>query len=108
AEAIMTAHVMFPAFDAQRPATLSRAILTDLLRGELGFAGLIVSDDLGMKAVADRWTVEELVVEGLMAGVDHFLIREPAARQVAAWEALVRAAEARTEVRARVLESAAR
>jgi beta-N-acetylhexosaminidase len=108
AEAIMTAHVMFPAFDAQRPATLSRRILTDLLRGELGFAGLVVSDDLGMKAVADRWPIDELVVESLLAGVDHFLIRETAARQVAAWKALVHAAETRSEVRARVLESAAR
>jgi beta-N-acetylhexosaminidase len=107
-EAIMTAHVMFPALDAQRPATLSPAILTGVLRGELGFDGVVVSDDLGMKAVADRWPIEELVVESLLAGGDHFLIREPAARQVAAWEALVRAAEARAEVRARVLESAAR
>jgi beta-N-acetylhexosaminidase len=108
AEAIMTAHVMFPAVDPQRPATLSQPILTGLLRGTLGFRGLIVSDDLGMKAVADRYPIEELVVESLLAGVDHFLIREPAARQVAAWEALVRAAEARSEVRARVEESAQR
>jgi beta-N-acetylhexosaminidase len=107
-EAIMTAHVMFPALDPARPATLSWPILTQVLRGELGFAGLIVSDDLGMKAVADRWPVEEIVVEGVMAGIDHFLIREPVSRQVAAWEALVRAAEARSEVRERVLESAAR
>jgi beta-N-acetylhexosaminidase len=107
AEAIMTAHVMFPAIDTQRPATMSRPILGGVLRGELGFAGLVVSDDLGMKAVADRWPVEEVVVEGLLAGVDHFLIREPAERQVAAWEALVKASE-RSEVRERVLESAAR
>jgi beta-N-acetylhexosaminidase len=106
-EAIMTAHVMFPALDPALPATLSRPILTGVLRGELGFTGLIVSDDLGMKAVADRWPIEELVIEGLLAGIDQFLIREPA-RQVAAWEALVRAAERRGEVRYRVLESAAR
>ena len=108
AEAIMTAHVMFPAIDSQRPATLSRPLLGGVLRGELGFTGLVVSDDLGMKAVADRWPIEELVVEGLLAGIDHFLIREPAGRQVAAWEALVKAAEGRSEVRARVLESAGR
>jgi beta-N-acetylhexosaminidase len=68
----------------------------------------VVSDDLGMKAVADRWPIEEIVVTGLLAGIDHFLIRQPAGRQEAAWEALVRAAEARPEVRARVEESAAR
>jgi beta-N-acetylhexosaminidase len=108
AEALMSVHVMFPALDPALPATLSRPILTDLLRGQLRFGGLVVSDDLGMKAVADRWPIEELVVEGLLAGIDHFLIRGPAPRQQAAWEALVRAADARPEVRARVQESAAR
>jgi beta-N-acetylhexosaminidase len=107
-EAVMTAHVMYPALDPQLPATLSRRILTEILRGDLGFGGLIVSDDLGMKAVADRWPVEELVLLGLRAGIDHFLVREPEARQRAAHEALVRAAERDGEVRARVLESAAR
>jgi beta-N-acetylhexosaminidase len=107
AEAIMTAHVMFPAIDPKLPATLSRPILTGVLRGELKFGGLIVSDDLGMKAVADRWPIEELVVEGLLAGADHFLIREPAERQMAAFEALVKASE-RGEVRLRVLQAAAK
>jgi beta-N-acetylhexosaminidase len=106
--AFMTAHVVYPAWDAGLPATLSRRIATDILRGDLGFAGLLVSDDLGMRAVADRWPIEELVVESLLAGVDHFLVREPLARQEAAFAALVKAAEARPAVRARVQESAAR
>jgi len=107
-ESIMTAHVLYPALDPARPATLSPRILTDLLRGELGFGGVIVSDDLGMKAVADRYPIEELVVSSVLAGADHLLCREPASRQVAAFEALVRAAEARSEVRRRIEESAAR
>jgi beta-N-acetylhexosaminidase len=107
-EALMTAHVVYPALDPQRPATFSPAIATTLLRDQLAFRGLLVSDDLGMRAVADRWSIEELVVEGLLAGLDHFLIRGPTARQEAAWEALVHAAEARADVRARVEEGAAR
>jgi beta-N-acetylhexosaminidase len=107
-EAFMTAHVLFPALDADRPATLSPKILTDVLRGELGFRGVIVSDDLGMKAVADRYPIEELAVGCIEAGADHLLVRESASRQVAAHEALVRAAEARPAFRARVAESAAR
>jgi beta-N-acetylhexosaminidase len=106
--ALMTAHVVYPSLDPGVPATLSRAILTNLLRMEIGFGGLIVSDDLGMKAVADRHSIEDLVVTGLLAGVDHFLIRQPEARQRGALEALVRAAEARADVRVRVQESAAR
>jgi beta-N-acetylhexosaminidase len=107
-EAFMTAHVLFPALDPEWPATLSRRILTDMLRGELGFGGVIVSDDLGMKAVADRYPIEQLAVGSIEAGADHLLIREPAARQIAAHEALIHAAEARVDFRARVEESAAR
>jgi beta-N-acetylhexosaminidase len=107
-EALMTAHVVYPALDPDRPATLSRRIATDLLRGELGFRGVLVSDDLGMKAVADRYSIEELAVGAVEAGVDHLLIREPVARQQAAFEALVRAAEARSELRDRIVESASR
>jgi beta-N-acetylhexosaminidase len=107
-EALMTAHVLYPALDPDRPATLSRRIATELLRGELGFRGVLVSDDLGMKAVADRYPVEELATGAIAAGCDHLLIREPEARQVAAFEAIVRAAEARADFRARVEESAAR
>jgi beta-N-acetylhexosaminidase len=106
--AIMTAHVLYPAWDAHLPATLSPRIARAILREELGFAGLLVSDDLGMRAVADRWRIEELVEQSLLAGVDHFLVREPRERQEAAFAALVRAAEGRPEVRARVQESAAR
>src|SRR4029077_1702020 len=80
-EAFMTAHVLYPALDPDRPATLSRRIATDILRGELGFRGVLVSDDLGMKAVADRYPIEELAVRAIEAGVDHLLVREPAARQ---------------------------
>jgi beta-N-acetylhexosaminidase len=107
-EAFMTAHVLYPALDPDRPATLSRRIATDLLRGELGFRGVLVSDDLGMKAVADRYSIEELAVGAIEAGCDHLLIREPEARQHAALEAIVRAAEARADFRSRVEESAAR
>jgi beta-N-acetylhexosaminidase len=107
-EAFMTAHVLYPALDPDRPATLSRRIATVLLRDELGFRGVLVSDDLGMKAVADRYTIEELAVGAIEAGVDHLLIRGPVARQRAAFEAIVRAAEARSEIRARVEQSAVR
>jgi beta-N-acetylhexosaminidase len=107
-EALMTAHVLYPAWDAKLPATLSRRIAHDILRGELGFAGMLVSDDLGMAAVADHHAIETLVVESLLAGVDHFLVREPLDRQVRAFEALVTAGQTRADVRARIEESAAR
>jgi len=91
--AIMTAHVVFEALDPERPATVSRAALTGLLRGELGFQGLVVSDDTEMKAVADRYEIESIVTEGLLAGVDLFLICHHAEKMERAIAALTREAE---------------
>lgn len=107
-EALMTAHVVYPAWDPGVPATLSRRILTGILREELGFTGLLVSDDLQMKAVADRYSTRDLIIESLLAGVDHFLIRGPEERQVEAFEALVSQAESDAAVAARVAEAASR
>jgi len=104
---IMTAHVLFPALDAAVPATLSPRVL-GLLRRDLGFAGVIVSDDLEMKAVADRYDVETLAVEGLRAGCDAFLVCHRADLQERACAALVRAAERDAATRARLAEAAGR
>ncbi|HEY0707634.1 MAG TPA: glycoside hydrolase family 3 N-terminal domain-containing protein, partial [Polyangia bacterium] len=111
AEAIMVAHVVFPALDGRTPvipATLSEPIVTGVLRRQLGFDGLIVSDDLGMRAVADRWPIEVIMRDGLLAGLDHFILRGPEARQRAALAALQEAAAADPRLRARVVESHAR
>ncbi len=70
---IMTAHVHYPQIDAEYPATLSEIILTDLLRGGLGFGGVVISDDLEMKALSSR-SVEENGLTALLAGVDLLLV----------------------------------
>lgn len=77
---IMTAHILFRALDAELPATLSPRIIQSLLRGRCGFGGVIVSDDLEMRGVADAFTVEQCVRLGLAAGVDLFLICRDEAR----------------------------
>ncbi|MGV9450475.1 glycoside hydrolase family 3 protein [Streptomyces sp. NPDC003635] len=68
--AIMTAHILVPALDATRPATLSRPILGDLLRGELGYDGLIVTDGMEMQAIAATYGIERGSVLALAAGAD--------------------------------------
>ncbi|MBL8922021.1 MAG: beta-N-acetylhexosaminidase [Myxococcaceae bacterium] len=88
---IMTAHVVFEALDPTVPATMSRKVMTGLLRERLGFQGVIVSDDLEMKAVADHFPIERAVVEGLDAGVDCFLVCHHADVQRRAIDAVVRA-----------------
>lgn len=71
---MMTAHILVPALDPIYPATLSYPILTGLLRKQMGYEGVIVSDDLEMHAVADRYSIREMVKLGLLAGVDLFLV----------------------------------
>ncbi|CAM5483665.1 glycoside hydrolase family 3 protein [Streptomyces violaceorubidus] len=68
--AVMSAHILVPALDADRPATLSRRILTDLLRGELGYDGLIVTDGIEMKAIAGAYGIERGTVLAIEAGAD--------------------------------------
>lgn len=73
AKLIMSAHILFPALDKKYPATLSRTILTELLRNELGFAGCIVTDDLEMKALA-KYSRKEIGTLALNAGADLLLV----------------------------------
>src|SRR5580765_4840103 len=91
---IMTAHVFAPALDEKRPATLSRRVVTDLLRKELGFEGVILSDDLEMKAIASHYAVPEAAVLAIEAGCDGVLIcSADYDSQARTLEALVRAVE---------------
>jgi beta-N-acetylhexosaminidase len=71
---IMTAHVLVPSFDEQKPATLSRTIVHGLLRDELGYEGVILSDDLEMRALAATNTVPDAAVEAIAAGCDGVLV----------------------------------
>lgn len=92
--ALMTAHVVFQALDPSYPATMSRAAIAGILRERLGFRGLVISDDLEMKAIADHFAVEDVVLRGLEAGVDHFLCCQTAELGHRAIDAVVRAVEA--------------
>jgi beta-N-acetylhexosaminidase len=75
AKALMTAHTIFPAFDKELPATLSPKILTDLLRGEMGFKGVIVSDAIGMAAILKKWPLPQACALAIKAGVDTILLK---------------------------------
>jgi beta-N-acetylhexosaminidase len=91
---IMTAHVLVPSLDEKRPASLSRHIIFDLLRSELGYEGVILSDDLEMKAIAAEYKVPEAAVLAIQAGCDGVLICSgDYATQAAALEALIHAVE---------------
>lgn len=106
--AVMTSHILFPALDAHLPATLSPAILTGLLRRELGFQGLIITDDLEMKGVADGWGAAEAAVLAVWAGADVLLCCHKGETQREIQRALVEAVETGRLSEARVDESVAR
>ena len=91
---VMSAHVLYPAFDDERPATLSRALMSDVLRHEMGHRGLIITDDLEMGAITASHSVSEAAVQAFEAGCDTLLLCGSAIEQhVTAIEALIRAVE---------------
>jgi beta-N-acetylhexosaminidase len=94
---IMTAHVLVPSLDEQQPATLSQPIVTGVLREDLGFDGVILSDDLEMKALSGHGAVHANAVRAVQAGCDGVLICSGNVDlQAETLEALVRAVESGT------------
>ena len=74
-KAIMTGHSVYPAYDAKFPTTLSERLLTGLLRNELGFDGVIVSDAIGMAAILKKWPLPQACAMAIKAGVDTILLK---------------------------------
>ncbi len=101
-EAVMTAHVLYPALDPNFPATLSPRIVGELLRRELRYDGVVFSDDLEMKAVRGNYSVEEAVRLGLLAGIDVLLFCHETEKAAAAFDFLCRETERDEELRQRV------
>ena len=106
--ALMSAHVVYPALDAERPATMSFAICTTLLRDTFGFTGVLFSDDLEMKAISGHHGIEASAIASVAAGCDVLLVCSDATMQARAYEALVREAERSEGFRARCHQAAAR
>ena len=103
---MMSAHIVFEALDTEWPATLSPHVLPTLLREEMGFDGVVFSDDLEMKAIADHQTPETIARQGLAASLDVFLVCHELDRARAIREALATVAR-RDAGAAQALERAA-
>ncbi|MGQ0811445.1 MAG: beta-N-acetylhexosaminidase [Nitrospiraceae bacterium] len=85
---LMTAHVLYQALDPQLPATLSPTIINTLLREDLKFDGLVLTDDLEMHAIIDHYGIEDAAVRSFLAGADVLLICKERAREMAAIRAI--------------------
>ena len=106
--AVMTAHVVFEALDATVPATLSHRAVTGVLREEIGFGGVVFTDDLEMRAIADRWGVGEAACLAIEAGCDAVLVCSKPELCLEAHAALTRRAEANAGFARRLREACAR
>ncbi len=105
--ALMSAHVVFPALD-DSPATLSRPILTDLLRDELDFRGVVITDAMNMRAISDAYSPGEAAIRSVQAGADLLLLVATPAVQREVYAALREAVASGRLSRARVREAVAR
>ncbi len=106
--AVMTTHIRFPQLDPALPATLSRPILTGILREELGFDGLVVTDCLEMRGIADHWSPEEAAVLAIEAGADMLLVCHTQETQARMHTALCKAVRSGRLTEERLAASAAR
>ncbi len=95
AAGVMLSHALYPISDFTRPGSLTREIATDLLRGELRFQGVTVTDDLADPAITAVYSVPDAAVLALQAGADMLWISGPAGDQQAAFAAVLRAASSR-------------
>jgi beta-N-acetylhexosaminidase len=107
APAIMTAHIVYPALDAEHPATLSRTILGGVLRGEWGYDGVVITDSLVMQAIRSRYGHERASVLAIAAGADMVMALGEPSEQAAAIAA-IEAAHAKGLLAAATLDRAQR
>jgi beta-N-acetylhexosaminidase len=90
---VMTSHVVVRSLDQSLPATLSRPVVTGLLRESLAFGGVVITDDMEMGALTKHWSAGEAALAAARAGCDLICVCKTPDRQVEAVEALVRGEE---------------
>lgn len=105
---IMTGHLVAPHLDPELPASISPTITTGILRGEMGFKGVVVTDDLMMAGIADYMPVGEAAVASIAAGADMIIISRGPAKQRECLDALKKAADNNTIAADRLSESRTR
>ena len=101
---VMVGHLVYPAIDPHNPASLSRAAIS-MLRRDLGFEGVVVTDDLAMAGAKGGGTPAEAAVEAVGAGADLLIISSPPQQQAEAYDAVVAAVESGEIPRAGIRES---
>jgi beta-N-acetylhexosaminidase len=105
---MIVSHALYPMNDFTAPASLSKEVLTDLLRGELGYEGVALTDDLAQPAVEIAAPVPEASVEAIRAGADMVWVSGPLEDERAAYAAVLGAVRSGRIPRARLDEAVGR
>ncbi|MGO4272232.1 glycoside hydrolase family 3 protein, partial [Paenibacillus sp. TAF58] len=95
ADAVMVAHILLPKVDAQNPASMSKKMMTDLLRKEMGFEGLIMTDDMTMGAIIKNYDLGEAAVKSVLAGANIVMVGHEYEKVVMVIDALRKAVESK-------------
>jgi beta-N-acetylhexosaminidase len=104
----MTAHVVYPVLDERYPATLSSQIVDGILRDQLGYEGVVFSDDMEMKAITENFDTEEAALLSVRAGIDVLLYSRDLSKATAVFDLFCHEARRDKQLRARIDESCAR
>lgn len=91
ADVVMIAHILLPEIDEKNPATLSKTIITDILRDEMNFDGVVITDDMTMGAIVENYDIGKAAVKSVLAGADIILVCHDNEKQVKVLEALKQA-----------------
>lgn len=105
ADAVMVAHIILNKIDAENPASLSKTIITDLLRNEMNFDGLVITDDMTMGAIVKNYTISDAAIKSVNAGSDIVLVCHGNDNEVAVINNLKKAVENGTISEERINES---
>jgi beta-N-acetylhexosaminidase len=105
---VMVTHIKYPAYDKENPASLSQSIITDLLRGKLGYEGIVITDDLEMGAVNKYFSYSDMGREALLAGADILLVCHEYENQLEVYNGIVEAVKNGEISMDRINESVAR
>lgn len=108
ADVIMIAHILLPKLDEKYPSSMSKAVITDLLRGKLGFEGVVMTDDMTMGAIAENYGLGDAAVRSVQAGSDIVLVAHGADDAIETIQAIKKAVKSGQISQQRIDESAAR
>lgn len=104
-DGIMIAHILLPKIDSKYPATLSKTIINDILRGKMGFKGIVITDDMTMGAISKNYKIEDAAVKSIEAGSDLILIAHDYNKAAVAIKSIINAVKAGEIKEERINES---